>query len=150
MPEFFTQFKRFPAGGVRFTMPSRTEQAHKNDYDINRLLARATRSGVLATADQIRSVYYGDFSEVGQAMENHFKIKEAEEHFAALPSKVREAFANDPKKLLQALSDNSEGNINRLVELGLVRKPDPVVGTPENPMPTVKVEPQQPDVAAQS
>lgn len=147
MAEFFTQFKRFPVGGVRFTMPSKTEQAHKDEYDLNRLLARATKTGVLATAEQIRDVYFGDFSEIGQAFENHLKLREAEEHFMALPSKVREYFENDPKKLLKALADDSVGNVSKLIELGLVKKPDPVRGTSEDPLPVPAI-PAAPQVPA--
>lgn len=142
MPKFFTQFDRNISPSVRFSKPSMTEQAHKDEFDINRLIKRATRSGVLATVDQIRSVYYGDFSEVGQSFENHLKIKEAEERFLALPSDVRDYFHNDPKRLLDALGDDKQ--LGKLIDLGLVRKPDPVVGTPENPIPVAPAVPSSP------
>ena len=119
---FSTLYSRHAAKGVTFSKTSMTEQAHKNDYDINRLVKRFTSSGVLATADQIRSVYYGDFSQVGQCFDNHLRILEAEEHFMALPSEVRAHFKNDPRLLLAALSDDSEGNVQKLVELGLVKE----------------------------
>lgn len=142
MPKFFTQFDRNVSHGVIFTKPSMTEQAHKDEFDINRLIKRATKTGVLATVDQIRDVYYGDFTMVDQAFENHLKIKEAEEHFASLPADVRDYFHNDPKRLLLALGD--EKQFNRLVELGLVKAPAPVQGTPENPLPVVPAVPSAP------
>lgn len=129
---FYTQFDRAPTSGVVFKKQSMTEQSHKNEYDINRLISRATKTGVLATADQIRSVYFGDFSGVDQALENHLKLKEAEEHFMSLPSAVRDYFANDPKRLLKALSDSSQ--LGKLVDLGLVKAPVSSVGTPDQPI----------------
>ena len=120
---FSTLYSRHLSSGVRFTKPSMTEQAHRDDYDINRLIKRAPRTGMVASADQIRNVYYGDFSEVGQSLENHLRILEAQEHFMALPSNVRAHFDNDPRKLLRSLADDSEANINKLVELGLVNPP---------------------------
>lgn len=129
--EFFTVFNRPPNDGVNFVLPSKTEQAHKDDYDINRLIKRATRTGVLATADMIREVYYGDFSEIEDNFDAHLKIKEAEDHFMALPSEVRAYFDNDPRKLLNSLHDNSEGNIKKLVELGLVHEKQLSVDEPQ-------------------
>lgn len=134
MPEFFTQFNRNVSEPVSFVLPSKTEQAHKNDYDINRLVQRATRTGVLGTVDQIRNVYYGDFSEVDQAMENEFRMIEARERFMELPSNIREYFQNDPRALLKALGDETQ--INKLVELGLVKAPAPQA-SPDNPAPVV-------------
>lgn len=121
MPKFFTVYDRPPSEGLSFFLPSKTEQAHKNDYDINRLIKRATHSGVLATADMIRSVYYGDFSEISDNFEAHLRIQRAQESFLKLPSDVRAYFENDPAKLLKALQDDSEGNVSKLVELGIIR-----------------------------
>ena len=132
MPEFFTQFNRNVSVPVSFPLPSMTEQAHKNEYDINRLLDRAKRTGVAATVDQIRNVYYGDFSCVDQAMENEFRMIEARERFLELPANVRAYFENDPRRLLHALGDETQ--INKLVELGLVKAPQPVA-TPDKPLP---------------
>lgn len=133
--DFFTQFNRNVSKPVAFPRPSMTEQAHKSEYDINRLLDRAKRTGVAATVDQIRNVYYGDFSMVDQAMENEFRMIEARERFMELPANVRAYFENDPRRLLQALGD--ETKINKLVELGIV-KASQQIATPNNPLPVAQ------------
>ena len=122
MPRFFTQYDRPPSNAVEFLLPSKTEQAHRDEYDLNRLVRRYTATGVIATADQIREVYYGDFSSAVDNFDAHLRIKNAEAHFNALPSEVRAYFRNSPEALLRSLQDDSEGNVRKLVELGLVRE----------------------------
>ena len=119
--EFFTRYNRPRPRGLECVLPSKTEQAHKDQYDLNRLLRQYTRTGVLATADQVRNVFYGDFSEIGDNFDAQIKIKNAERHFMELPSEVRAHFKNSPENFLKAFQDDSEGNISKLVELGLLR-----------------------------
>ena len=53
----------------------------------------------------------------------------AAEAFAALPSRVRQRFNNDPAELLEFLAD--ESNREEAVFLGLIEKPEPQESAPE-------------------
>lgn len=143
MPKFFTLYDRPDNVSVEFRKPSKTERNHKYEVSINDIVKRAFKTGVLATEDQLRSVYYGNFDNVDQALENHLQIKSAEDQFMALPSNVREYFENDPLKFLRAMSDKN--SIPTLVKLGLVKAEPPKVGTPDAPIAVPAVKPNVED-----
>ena len=61
---------------------------------------------------------YGDFSELGDYMENMNKVIEAREMFDALPSKIRERFGNNPGAMINFVMDPN--NRDEAIELGLL------------------------------
>ena len=95
---------------------SRTEQAHRDEVDINKIVARYQRTGVLPVRSGVAQ--FGDFSQIGDYHEALDQVMVAERMFHELPSGVRRRFANDPGKLIQFLSD--PGNLAEAVSLGLV------------------------------
>lgn len=102
---------------------SQTEQSHKNECDINKIVARALKSGVLPVVSD-RGLF-GDFSNVDyQNMQ--IKIARAKEQFMRLPVNIRTRFSNDVGSLLEFI-DNPD-NKEEAVKLGLLRadevKPD--------------------------
>lgn len=131
MKTFNTRFLPGRSPHLHFNRPSITEQSHKREVDINAIISRYRRTGVLGTQTQVREMFYGDFLEVTDYASAMTAIVNAQERFMELPSAVRAEFANDPGKLLAALKDDSQ--LQRLVDLGIVKKPDPVVATPVNP-----------------
>lgn len=136
MPEFFSRSNLPFSKGVKFFKPSLTEQSHRNEVDINSIIARYRRTGVLGTPTQVREMFYGDFSAVGSFHEVQNIIMDAAKRFMELPSNVRLAFENDPARFLDAFKDDSQ--LQKLIDLGLVKAPDPVVGTLDNPAPIDK------------
>lgn len=138
---FWTKFDPPPSVPITFTKPSLTEQSHKQECDINCIINRYKKTGVLGGIDQAREMFFGDFSEVGSYHEVQNIIKDAGEKFLQLPSEVRSAFDNDPAKLLDALKDNSQ--IGKLIDLGIIKQvADGTPGTPENPV-DVSVSPEK-------
>ena len=131
MPKFHTRFEPPKSPSLTFSKPSITEQSHKRETDINAIVSKYRRTGILGTGSQVRDMFFGDFSQVTDYHTAQTAIANAKEKFMSLSSDVRKAFGNDPGKLLQALSD--EAQLDKLVGLGIVKKPDPVVGTLENP-----------------
>lgn len=132
------RFVRPPATRVRsskfFLAPSMTKQAHKDECDINLIIRKYDKTGVLTHVNRALATY-GDFSAVHSFQEAHNSVMAAAASFADLPAKIRKEFDNDPAKFLDFI-DNPE-NIERMYELGLAVRPvvDPEVvpAAPEEP-----------------
>ena len=104
---------------LEFVETTRTKQAFKDECDINNILKRYEKTGVLP--DLIKSnPKYGDFSSALTYQESLNTVLHAQEQFEALGSRVRERFNNDPVKFLEFTSDPS--NIEEMVKLGLAVK----------------------------
>lgn len=129
--KFFTKYDPGLSPSLTFRKPSMTEQQHLRDVDINMIVSRFNRTGVLGTPTQVRDMFFGDFSELDGYHDYQNRVSEAKERFLALPSNVRAAFDNDPGKLINALHDPDQ--LGRLQDLGIVNKSAPVVGTVDNP-----------------
>lgn len=96
--------------------PSLTKQAEKDACDVNLILNRFERTGVLP--DMIRQDgRYGDFSDVGTYQEALNTVILAQEQFEALDAHVRDRFGNDPMKMLEFCSRSE--NLEEMVKLGL-------------------------------
>lgn len=108
-----------------FKLPSRTKQSFKDECDINLIMARYEKTGLLEHINR-GEPQYADLSEL-DFMSAMNMVAEAREVFAALPSKLRDRFANDPARLL-AFLDN-EDNRAEAITLGLV-PPPPAAATP--------------------
>nr|QJB19160.1 MAG: internal scaffolding protein [Microvirus sp.] len=106
----------------------RTKQADKDSCDINFILARYQKTGMLPDMIQAEPKY-GDFSDVPSFQEACEIVSLAQEQFEALDAKVRQRFNHDPKEMLAFVADKA--NEKEMVELGLaLPKPaqSPTVG----------------------
>ena len=117
--------------GLFFSKPSLTEQSHKRSCDINILVSRYQQTGVLGDPSQYLDLHFGDFTEIGDYQEQQLAIAKARQSFEGLPSNVRDAFANNPAKFIDALFDPSQRK--KLEVLGLVKAPAPSA-TPLDPV----------------
>ena len=150
MPKFFTRFDRPETKGITFSKPSLTEQSHKQDCDINVLVSNYARSGILGDPSSYRPLVFGDFSKLGSLQEQRNALSEISSYFDQLPSETREAFSNDPMKLVDAFLDPSKKDL--LLAHKLVKAEVSDVATPLNPVDrTVSQEVQaSADASAQS
>lgn len=130
---------------IAFREQGRTQQAFKDQCDVNQIMARYARHGVLDHANTYRGVY-GDFTEVGDYHTLCNQVVRAQEMFMGLPAEVRKMFNNDPGAFLE-FAENPE-NADQMVEMGLMRREDAPVdalkyGEPseEAPESTAPVEP---------
>lgn len=122
-----SQFGERTRVAVTFTQPSRTKQAHKDECDINRILARYKQTGVVEHLNRFQGDY-GDLVAVDYQTAMNTVI-EAQNAFNVLPASVRKRFANDPAEFLAFVSDPA--NKNEMVEMGLANRPaDPVFVPP--------------------
>ena len=99
----------------------RTKSEFADECDINKIMARYRRTGVLPESAKAAAARFGDFSQVPSFMEMQEKILAANELFSALPAVVRKQFDNDPGTFLAA-ADTKEGR-ELLVRLGLGAEP---------------------------
>lgn len=100
----------------------RTKSEFLKDCDINLIMAKYKKTGILPSSARSAAARYGDFSQVPTFAEMQDKINAAQEVFAALPAKVRKQFDNDPSQFLQA-AETAEGR-ELMKQLGLGRSVD--------------------------
>lgn len=107
----------------------RTKQTMKNECDVNRIMARIKKTGVIPDS-MYRAGAYGDFTGITDFQDMQLKIKIAETSFMQLPAAVRAKFENDPAKLMEWIS-NPE-NRGEAINLGLIpQDPEPEKMPPE-------------------
>ena len=116
-----------------------TKQAHKKDTDINVIVQKYQRTGVIEFANQRAPEYMAmDSIDFQEAMQ---KVVHANEVFGELPAAVRKKFQNDPAQFMDFVHDPA--NEDEMVTMGLaVRRADPgpdgIPGTPDDVVVTDK------------
>jgi len=120
-----------------------TKQSEAGACDINAMVSRWKRSGVVTVTGQRPS--YGDFSNVDDYYSGMNRIKAAQAEFLRLPSAVRKHCQNDVGKFLEMVM--TRRGHDELVELGLapclvpeVEIDEPVVPVDDPPAPEVPAE----------
>lgn len=94
----------------------RTRQEFGDECDLNKIVARAERSGVMPIGRE--DGVFADLSGIRDLHGSLEEVRRAGEAFAALPAKVRNAFDNDVVAFTEAFQ--SKEGIAQLVELGAV------------------------------
>jgi len=113
------------------------EQSHKKACDVNSIMARFQKTGVIDHHAK-HGLHYGEVPAIDyrEAMEI---VANSNSMFAELPSKARQYFDNDPAKFLE-YTENPE-NHKKLAELDLGLGTSPkVVEKTENPTEEEKTE----------
>lgn len=104
----------------------KTQQSFMDECDIHKIISRAEKTGTLRELlSQSGQPLYGDFSEVPEYQESMNIIVRAREQFDALPSELRDRFANSPERFLEFTSNPK--NVEEMVSLGLAiarKEPD--------------------------
>lgn len=98
---------------------SRTKQAMKDETDINRIVDRFARTG-LVTHLAKGSPQYLDVAEVGDYRTAIQRVRDTEVFFEGLPAKIRSGFGNDPAMFLDFMCDPNNEAAAR--EMGLIPK----------------------------
>jgi len=100
-----------------------TEQNHKDETDINQIVRKYNKTGLIDHLNQFEK-QYGDMTgyDYQDAMNT---VAAANTMFEGLPSAIRNKFDNDPAKFINFVDD--ESNADKLVEMGLAK---PKVSTP--------------------
>jgi phage internal scaffolding protein len=121
-----------PVTGEVSRPPTRTKQDFRDQCDINNIIKAYKITGqiqhISAAAAQGR---FEDLPDPIDFQESLNSIRMADQAFAALPSKLRDRFGNDPTQFLSFLSDPE--NIDEARKLGIV-----------NPLPATDLPPGGP------
>lgn len=96
--------------------PSRTKQSMKDEVDINRVVARYIKTGMITHVNE-RTPIYQDVSDVVGYREALDRVREVEVFFSGLPATVRAEFGNDPTQFLDFMADPA--NAQTADEMGL-------------------------------
>ena len=125
--------------------PVLTEQSHKDEVDINKIIKRhgmdlIRKTAMLQSQDfQFDDVSGNDFQEAMQI------ITKAQQTFDNMPSALRQQFNNSPAEYLDFVQ-NPENN-DRMVEMGLAQRtpiPEPIQVIVTNPEPIAEPNPETP------
>ena len=116
--KFKTRFNTHPPRTYAFqtTGESMTQQQFKAECDVNNILAKYKRTGMLSHIQKHQG-NFGDFSSIEDYQSSLGKLMQAQQSFESLPSELRAKFENDPAQLISFLSD--EKNNAEAVKLGL-------------------------------
>lgn len=104
-----------------FPERSRTKPEFQKDANINRIMKKYKRTGILGDPLAYRDMHYGDFANGNDFAEMAIKVADAQQEFLSLSAEVRNRFQNDPSKLLDFLADPR--NDEEAIKLGLKEKP---------------------------
>lgn len=121
--------------------PSMTKQSFAKELDVNRIIQKYNRTGVLQKATDFEGVY-GEFNsyDLREAIE---KVDKATEIFMEVPSDIRGQFENDAGAFIDYVT-NPE-NIKQVRDWGLAKAEppptEPVSEPPATPPATPPVEP---------
>lgn len=98
-----------------------TQQHFKDECDINSIVNRYVKTGVLEHQAAIEP-HYADLSEIPTDLQSAYEaVYRAEAAFMDLPSDIRKSLNNDPSRLSQWLSDPS--NRETAIKAGLIVAP---------------------------
>mgnify|MGYP000064304778 CR=1 FL=1 len=108
---------------------SLTQQSMAAETDINRIMKRYEKTGLLEHVNN----YQGDYGDFTAAVDYHTALNQvmaARDMFMSLPASIRGEFANDPGLFLDFVEDPA--NRAKMEEMGLVPvKQDATEGTAE-------------------
>lgn len=107
-----------------------TVQADRDEADINKIIARFEKAGMISTVNRSEP-FYGDVSEYDGLQDAIIKVQNADALFMGMSAQVRERFANDPVQMMEFLADNK----NRAEAEGLgmvIKRPEPPVEPPSS------------------
>lgn len=107
-------------------LASMTKQSFKDECDINVLMARYERTGVLDWVNE----HEPQFADVSNAVDFQAALNTvivAQDLFDSMPGDLRKRFANDPVEFLKFMDDPA--NVDESIKLGL-RTPPPAVVDP--------------------
>lgn len=123
---------------ITFTGEGRTKQSFADDSDINNIMARYLKTGLIEAVNK-HEPQYGDTTGINfQACMD--TVVAAKAMFADMPAKIRNRFDNDPGKFLDFV--NNPENIDEGVKLGLLTPRAPAVVSEAPAAPAALQEPQ--------
>ena len=129
------------------TLDARTEQCHRDECDINKIIAKYDRTGVLNHVNDFEARYEDLTGLDYQTMLNI--VANANSMFEGLPSVIRNQFDNEPQKFISFMDD--ENNNEQMYEMGLKQRPiSEQIGSESDPISNGNEQPQSGENAPQA
>lgn len=99
---------------------SKTKASFASETDINKIMARALKTGMLSDINGInsRAAVFCDVYDIGDYRSVMDKITKANAAFEAMSAEVKNRFANDPARLVEFMKDPV--NLEEACKLGLL------------------------------
>lgn len=119
---FYTQHMQKGRYQKSFSQPTMTKQSFKQDCDVNNILKKYMKTGLIEHANRFQG-RYGDFLEAPDYRVALDQVIAAQREFEALPSKIRTRFDNDPAQFLEFVQN--QDNLEEMYDLGLANRPKP-------------------------
>ncbi len=110
-----------------FSLPSRAKQSFKQECDINQIMKKFKKTGLI-THTNTHKGNYGDFIGATDYHNSLNQIHAAQDAFATVPSEIRAKFDNDAGLFLDFVQDPE--NRDEMIEMGLALKDATNVATP--------------------
>lgn len=127
--EFKRPYEEKPRVQFATVGESRTHQEFKAECDINNVMKKFERTGIIEHRNNFEGDYRNFLDIPSDYHEAMGAVLEAQDMFMSLPSKIRKRFHNDPAAFVEFATD--PGNGKELVALGLATKrPDGEVDDP--------------------
>lgn len=102
-----------PYGKTVVSGPSRTKQSMKDECDINQIVKKFDKTGLLDhLADGVPN--FADVSDLGDYRSALDNVKRAEEFFAGFPAGVRAEFDNDVARFMAYVGRASDEDLRKL------------------------------------
>lgn len=117
---------------THFPNASKTHQSFKEDCDINTIARRFGLDRQAMPVAPLDASHYGDFTEAPDLRSILDTVRQAKDHFMALPPKLRARFHNKPAELWEFVNDPD--NADEAVRLGLLARV-PAPSAPESVVP---------------
>lgn len=127
-----------------FTLPSLAKQSFLKETDINNIMRKFEKDGLLEHVNTHKGDY-GNFIGYEDYHSSLNSILLAEEAFLTIPSKIRATFNNDPVQFLE-FAQNPE-NLDKMIEMGLAPAREPVRAPGDPPDTPGDVPPKGPETA---
>ena len=114
--------------------PSMTRQSETKACDVNEIVKRFDRTGVITHLQSAQGVY-ADVSDIGSYSEAIQTVQDAQKAFYALPSGLRAHFDNDPAAYVDWATSATEDERNQLYDdiTGTDRTRDPAPSPTDSP-----------------
>lgn len=132
--EFRTAYGPHLVVGLECKDPSLTKQSFADESDINNIMKRFEKTGVLPDLQNITGIY-ADVSDVPDFQTALAIVDKGNSLFMQLPASIRSRFQNDPALFLDFVSNPA--NRDDLVEMGLIESPPAT--PPATPAPVAAV-----------
>lgn len=107
--------------GIVFKKPSMTQQAAAGECDINQIMKKYQKTGIINHLSN-RAPSFGDFASIGDFQAVQAKILQANDMFNQLNSTIRKRFDNDPAQFVDFCQNPA--NQAEAISLGLVQPPE--------------------------